>query len=92
MLVNLASDEYFKAVTPKALRHPVVQPVFQERRGGTWKVVSFSAKRARGAMTRFAIDERIDDPEGLKDFHRDGYRFDAEASDATRWHFRREAS
>lgn len=92
VLVNLASDEYFKAVTPKALRHPVVQPVFQERRGGAWKIVSFSAKRARGAMTRFAIDERIDDPEGLKAFDRDGYRFDAEASDATRWYFRRETA
>lgn len=91
VLVNLASDEYFKAVAPKALRHPVVQPVFQERRNGAWKIVSFSAKRARGAMTRFAADERIDDPEGLKDFDRDGYRFDAEASDATRWYFRREA-
>ncbi|MCM5569690.1 peroxide stress protein YaaA [Burkholderiaceae bacterium FT117] len=91
VLVNLASDEYFKAVAPKALRHPVVQPVFQERRGGAWKIVSFSAKRARGAMTRFAIDERIDDAEGLKDFDRDGYRFDAEASDDRRWYFRREA-
>lgn len=92
VLVNLASDEYFKAVAPKALRHPVVQPVFQELRGGAWKIVSFSAKRARGAMTRFAVDERIDDPEGLKDFDRDGYRFDAEASDAVRWYFRREAA
>ena len=92
VLVNLASDEYFKAVAPKALAHRVVQPVFQERRGGAWKIVSFSAKRARGAMTRFAIDERIDDPEGLKAFDRDGYRFDAEASDAARWYFRREAA
>jgi len=91
VLVNLASDEYFKAVAPKALRHPVVQPVFQERRGGAWKIVSFSAKRARGAMTRFAIDERVDDAEGLKDFDRDGYRFDAQASDDRRWYFRREA-
>lgn len=92
VLVNLASDEYFKAVAPKALRHPVVQPVFQEWRGGAWKIVSFSAKRARGAMTRFAIDERVDDPGGLKAFDRDGYRFDAGASDATRWYFRREAA
>lgn len=92
VLVNLASEEYFKAVAPKALRHPVVQPVFQERRGGGWKVVSFSAKRARGAMTRFAIDRRIEDPEELKTFGHEGYRFDAEASDPVRWHFRREAA
>jgi cytoplasmic iron level regulating protein YaaA (DUF328/UPF0246 family) len=90
VLVNLASDEYFKSVAPKALRHPVVQPVFQERRGGAWKIISFSAKRARGAMARFAIEHRIDDPEGLKDFDRDAYRFDAKASDAGRWYFRRE--
>ena len=90
VLVNLASDEYFKAVAPKAMRHPVVQPVFQERRGEAWKIVSFSAKRARGAMARFAIDYRIDDPEGLKGFDRDGYRFDAGASDASRWYFRRD--
>jgi cytoplasmic iron level regulating protein YaaA (DUF328/UPF0246 family) len=91
VLVNLASDEYFKAVAPKAMRHRVVQPVFQERRGEAWKIISFSAKRARGAMARYAIDLRIDDPEGLKGFDRDGYRFDARASDANRWYFRRDA-
>lgn len=92
VLVNLASQEYFKAVTPKALRHPVIHPVFQERRGGGWKVVSFPAKRARGAMTRFAIERRIEDPEDLKGFDCDGYRFDAGASDPVRWYFRREAA
>ena len=92
VLVNLASDEYSKAVAPAALRHPVVQPIFQERRGGAWKIISFSAKRARGTMARFVIDQRIEDPEGLKAFDRDGYRFDAEASDARRWYFRREAA
>lgn len=91
VLVNLASDEYFKAVAPKAMRHRVVQPVFQERRGEAWKIISFSAKRARGAMARYAIDLRIDDAEGLKGFDRDGYRFDARASDANRWYFRRDA-
>ncbi|MFA7665543.1 MAG: peroxide stress protein YaaA [Burkholderiaceae bacterium] len=90
VLVNLASDEYFKALPARELRHPVVQPVFQERRGNAWKIISFSAKRARGAMTRFAIDRRIDDPKGLQAFDRDGYRFDAAASDERRWFFRRE--
>jgi cytoplasmic iron level regulating protein YaaA (DUF328/UPF0246 family) len=91
VLVNLASNEYFKALAPQALRHRVVQPIFQERRAGSWKVISFPAKRARGVMTRYAIEHRIDDPERLKAFDRDGYRFDAEASDDRRWYFRREA-
>jgi cytoplasmic iron level regulating protein YaaA (DUF328/UPF0246 family) len=90
VLVNLASDEYFKAVALSAFDHRIVQPVFQERRQGVWKIVAFSAKRARGLMARYAIDERIDRPEGLKDFDREDYRFDPEASDARRWYFRRE--
>ncbi len=89
VLINLASNEYFKAVAPKALRHRVVQPIFQEQRAGVWKVISFSAKRARGTMTRYAIEHRIEDPERLKAFDGEGYRFDAQASDAGRWYFRR---
>jgi cytoplasmic iron level regulating protein YaaA (DUF328/UPF0246 family) len=90
VLVNLASDEYFRAARADSLGHRVVQPVFQERRGGTWKVVSFSAKRARGLMTRFAAEQRISDPEDLKAFALEGYRHDAAASDERHWLFRRE--
>lgn len=90
-LVNLASEEYFRAVDTKALGAPVVQPVFQERRGTAWKVISFNAKRARGAMTRFAIDHRIDDPEGLKGFDADGWAFEPSVSDDRTWVFRRAA-
>ena len=93
-LVNLASDEYSRAVDRKALGHPVVQPVFEEARPNgprPFAVVSFMAKRARGAMTRFAIDERIDRAEDLKAFDRDGYRFVPEVSDDRRWVFRRGA-
>jgi cytoplasmic iron level regulating protein YaaA (DUF328/UPF0246 family) len=90
-LVNLASEEYFRAVDTKALRAPVVQPVFQERRGNAWKVISFNAKRARGAMTRFAIDHRIEDVEGLKGFAADGWAFEPSASDERTWVFRRAA-
>lgn len=92
VLVNLASDEYFRAVDRRALRMPVVQPVFQERRDGGWKVISFAAKRARGAMTRFAIERRLTDPDGLKAFAEDGYRFDPAASDDRTWLFRRDAA
>jgi len=90
VLVNLASQEYFRSVNTRLLGCPVVQPVFQERRAAGYQVVSFSAKRARGMMTRFAIDQRITRPEGLKAFDLDGYRFDAQASTAHVWYFRRE--
>jgi cytoplasmic iron level regulating protein YaaA (DUF328/UPF0246 family) len=90
-LVNLASEEYFRSVDLAALRAPVVQPVFQDRRAGAWKVISFNAKRARGAMTRWAIDRRIDVPDALKAFDTDGWAFDASASDARTWVFRRDA-
>lgn len=90
-LVNLASEEYFRAVDRDALGAPVVQPVFQDRRGDGWKVISFNAKRARGAMARFAIERRLDDPEGLKAFETDGWRFEPKASDPSTWVFRRDA-
>jgi cytoplasmic iron level regulating protein YaaA (DUF328/UPF0246 family) len=89
VLVNLASEEYFKVVDEQVLARPVVQPVFQEWRGGAWKVISFAAKRARGAMVRFAIDQRLEDAEGLKAFDGLGYHFDAAASTAQTWYFRR---
>jgi cytoplasmic iron level regulating protein YaaA (DUF328/UPF0246 family) len=90
-VVNLASEEYFRAVDERALRAPVVQPVFQERRGDAWRVISFVAKRARGAMTRWAIDRRVDDHRDLRAFDVDGWRFAADASDGRLWVFRREA-
>lgn len=74
-LINLASDEYFKAVDVAALEHPVIAPVFQDEKAGKYKIISFYAKRARGLMTRFIIDEKIDKPEGLLDFNYEGYRY-----------------
>lgn len=90
VLVNLASNEYFRAVPSKALGLTVVQPVFEEKREGSWKVISFMAKRARGAMTRWVIERRIDDPAQLKNFDTDGYQFDAGASTEASWVFRRD--
>lgn len=89
VVVNLASEEYFKAVDRKALTARVVQCVFQERKGDAWKVISFHAKRARGLMARHVIDHRVDDPEGLKDFASEGYAHAAEASTSDRLVFRR---
>ena len=88
-VVNLASEEYFKAVAKKALALPVVQPVFEDWSAGRYKVVSFYAKRARGAMARFALTARLTSAEGLQAFSGEGYGFVAAASDAQRWVFRR---
>ena len=88
-VINLASMEYFKSVKVKKLSVPVIQPVFEDWSAGRYKVVSFYAKRARGLMARFAVCRRIVDPSALKDFTEEGYVFDAGASDATRWVYRR---
>lgn len=89
VLVNLASQEYFGAIDARALKLPVVTPQFREAKDGESRIISFFAKKARGGMTRFAIDERIDRAEDLKAFDRDGYRFDKAASSETEWIFTR---
>lgn len=86
-LVNLASQEYFGAVDARALKLPVVTPQFREEKDGERRIISFFAKKARGAMARFAIDERIERAEDLKAFDRDGYRFDKAASSEVEWIF-----
>ena len=86
-LVNLASQEYFGVVDAKALKLPVVTPQFRESRDGESRIISFFAKKARGGMARFAIDERIERAEDLKAFDRNGYRFDKAASSDTEWIF-----
>ena len=89
VLVNLASEEYFKVVRPALLNATVISPVFEDWKGGQYKIISFFAKRARGAMTRYAALHAITDPQQLQNFDVDGYRFDAATSDDTSWHFRR---
>ena len=89
-LVNCASVEYFGAVDLNALNLRVITPVFMEEKAGTPKIVSFFAKKARGAMARFMIERRITDPEGLKDFDTGGYRFNADMSDGDRWVYLRD--
>src|SRR6056297_2301472 len=80
-LVNCASQEYFGAVDRDALGLRVVTPVFMEDRGGTPKVISFYAKKARGAMARFIIQNRLLDPESLTGFDTGGYRHAPEMSE-----------
>ena len=89
VLVNLASDEYFKSVKPKKLKGRIVTPVFEDWKGGRYKIISFYAKRARGLMSRHVITRRIDEVEALQGFDAEGYAFAADASDADTLVFRR---
>jgi cytoplasmic iron level regulating protein YaaA (DUF328/UPF0246 family) len=89
VVINLASQEYFKAVDLKALKARVVDCVFEEYRGGQYKIISFMAKRARGLMARYAVTQRLLTPTGLQGFDAEGYAFDAAASAPERLVFRR---
>jgi len=80
-LVNCASQEYFGAVTPKALKLRVITPVFMEDKDGTPKIVSFFAKKARGSMARYIIQHRLTDPAGMRDFGTGGYVYRADLSE-----------
>ncbi len=89
LVVNLASQEYFKAVNRKALGVPVVDCVFEDDQGKGAKVISFFAKRARGLMARYILTNRIDHPDGLRQFAEEGYAFSPDASAPSRLVFRR---
>lgn len=90
-LINLASLEYFKAVQPKLLPGKLVTPVFKDFKNGTYKILSFFAKKARGSMASFIIKNRISKPEDIKAFDIDGYRFNADLSTDDSWVFTRKA-
>ena len=89
IIVNLASQEYFKSVDRKALQARVIECVFEDYKGGKYKVISFLAKRARGLMARYAITHKVNTPKGLEGFDTEGYAFDAAASEPDRLVFRR---
>lgn len=89
VVVNLASQEYFKAVDTRALKARVIDVVFEELRGSSYKIISFSAKRARGLMARWAIEQRVATPRTLEAFDLDGYAFASAASRPDRLIFRR---
>jgi uncharacterized protein len=89
VLVNCASTEYFSAVDRKALKLEVITPVFLEQRGGEAKIVSFWAKKARGAMARFMCQHHLTDPADLRGFDLGGYQYQAAQSDSLRLVFSR---
>lgn len=80
LLVNLASNEYYKVVKPKLIENTIVTPQFKDYKDGKLKMISFFAKKARGMMVRYIIDNNIKDIEGLKGFNSDGYGFSEELS------------
>ncbi len=89
VIVNLASQEYFKAVDLKTLKARVIECVFEDYKGGQYKIISFFAKRARGLMARYATLNQINHPDGLRGFDLDGYAFAPAASSPDRLVFRR---
>lgn len=89
VLINLASNEYFKAIKPKNINIPIITPVFKDFKNGQYKVLFLYAKYARGMMTRFIIKNKIDRPERIKLFNEDGYAFDSNLSSETEWVFTR---
>ncbi|KAA9002677.1 peroxide stress protein YaaA [Affinibrenneria salicis] len=89
ILVNLASDEYFRAIKVDKLAATLIKPVFMDEKNGKFKVISFYAKKARGMMSRFIIKNRLTQVEQLKDFDLEGYFFDQDASSASELVFKR---
>ncbi|MBE9538620.1 MAG: peroxide stress protein YaaA [Proteobacteria bacterium] len=90
VLVNLASNEYFKAVRAKNLNADIITPVFKDLKSGKYKVISFYAKRARGEMARYIIENEIEDPAGLRKFKGGGYKYNKVESTARELVFTRD--
>ncbi|MCS4533431.1 peroxide stress protein YaaA [Neisseria montereyensis] len=89
-LINLASQEYFKAVRPNKLNARLITPIFKDEKNGKYKIISFYAKRARGLMVRYAAEHNISEAEQLKDFDYEGYAFNDAASNKNEWVFLRQ--
>ncbi len=89
VLIDLASNEYFKAVKTKALEGRIITPQFKDWKNGQYKMISFYAKKARGMMTRYIAENRLTDPEAIKDFDTAGYHYSEELSQGDDWVFLR---
>lgn len=89
LIINLASNEYFKSIDKKSLKATILNVAFKEKKGGVYKVIGIFAKRARGLMVNYMIRNRLNSPEGLKDFTDEGYQYSDEFSDNSTWVFTR---
>lgn len=92
VLINLASQEYFQALSCKKLNATLIKPIFMDENQQQYKVISFYAKKARGRMARFIIQNHLTDPNDIKAFTLEGYQFNSSASTATEWIFMRSAA
>jgi len=92
VLVNLASNEYFKSVQSKQLNAEIITPVFKDWKGDKYKIISFYAKKARGLMVAYIIRNRLSDVEQIKSFDSEGYVYNPAMSSAREWVFTREAA
>ena len=90
VLINLASNEYFKVIKKKALNAQIITPRFEDEKNGQYKVISFYAKKARGLMVKYAADNKLTNAEQLKQFDLAGYYYVDELSDDKTWTFRRD--
>jgi cytoplasmic iron level regulating protein YaaA (DUF328/UPF0246 family) len=88
-VINLASNEYFKSIKKKKLKNEIITPIFKEFKNGTYKTIAIYAKKARGLMSRFIIDNKIQKPENLKAFNLEKYSFDNNLSDDYNYVFTR---
>jgi cytoplasmic iron level regulating protein YaaA (DUF328/UPF0246 family) len=87
ILINLASNEYFKSIKPKQLEGRIITPQFKEKKNGSYRMIGVFAKKARGLMSRFIIDHKLTDPEEMKHFDVDGYRYSKPMSKDDQWVF-----
>ena len=92
ILINLASNEYFNVVDKQKLKGTVITPVFKDKKNDNYKIISFFAKKARGAMSDYIIRNRISEPDGLKEFKGMGYRFNQKLTNDDNWVFTRKES
>jgi cytoplasmic iron level regulating protein YaaA (DUF328/UPF0246 family) len=91
-LVNLASKEYFQVIQKKQIANSIVTPAFYDWKNGKYKIISFFAKKARGMMTRFVLDKKIEELEGLKSFDYGGYQFSSKNSTLEKFIFQRKGA
>ena len=89
VLLNLASNEYFKSVHPEKINAPIITPVFMDKKDDKYKIISFFAKKARGLMSAYIIKNRITDVERIKDFDSAGYSYNPAMSEGNKWVFTR---
>lgn len=87
VLINLASNEYYKVINPKKIKGEIITPVFKDHKDGQYKIIAFYAKRARGMMANFIIKKGLRNPEELKTFEEGGYEYSEPLSNEKEWVF-----